>query len=192
MACPGGSATCTATLTGGWAAGDAVWWIQTWNSDGYGPWSAGMRFAVNYVPGAWGQSLSPTDRFQLVMGGVAVLDRETGLVWERTPGAGGATTWDLAVAECPRRPVGGRLGWRLPTYEEQASLVDPAQTDPALPPGHPFSNANAFFWSASTSPTDPTYVLGMNFRFGSPNSGLKTSAFPYWCVRGGQTAQSPQ
>jgi len=30
------------------AFGDGVWWVRTWNSVGYGPWSAGKQFTVGY------------------------------------------------------------------------------------------------------------------------------------------------
>ncbi|HJR80936.1 MAG TPA: choice-of-anchor Q domain-containing protein [Anaerolineales bacterium] len=31
-------------------AGAHTWWIQTWNSSGYGPWSSGMNFSVTLPP----------------------------------------------------------------------------------------------------------------------------------------------
>jgi probable HAF family extracellular repeat protein len=43
--CPGGSGSCSATpdvIVGG----TAKWWIQTWNSVGYGPWSDAMTFTA--------------------------------------------------------------------------------------------------------------------------------------------------
>src|SRR5438309_3777890 len=64
----------------------------------------------------------------------AVLDRETGLVWERSPPTT-THTWSLARGECTSgRSTGGRKGWRLPSVNELSSLIDPAASDPALPP----------------------------------------------------------
>jgi hypothetical protein len=193
MACPAGSGTCSVTLSTGFGAGNAVWWIQTWNSDGYGPWSAGMRFVVNYLPGAWSQSLSAADRFQLVLGGAAVLDRETGLVWERTPSTAGVD-WTTAVVDCWLLPGPGRYGWRLPTMEELASLWDLTQKNPALPVGHPFSIGNTYYWSASTAPYQLTIALGVHFGLGEYFSSGKSGAGSVrkWCVRGGPTPQGPQ
>jgi hypothetical protein len=72
----------------------------------------------------------------------AVLDRETGLVWERQP-SNQTFAWPNARLHCAQKAVGERGGWRLPAFNELASLVDPAITDPAVPrvlAGHPFLN----------------------------------------------------
>ncbi len=58
---------------------------------------AGAQNGPYYALPSWDQTLacattSNCPRFILVMGGVAVLDRETGLVWERSPGSG--TVWE--------------------------------------------------------------------------------------------------
>jgi hypothetical protein len=43
--CGGGACAVTPTTT--LAAGNYTWWVQTWNSGGYGPWSAGMSLTVS-------------------------------------------------------------------------------------------------------------------------------------------------
>jgi hypothetical protein len=193
QACAGGSATCSVTLSTGFGAGAGIWWVQTWNPDGFGPWSAGMRFAVNHVPGAWSQTLGAADRFQLVLGSVAVLDRETGLVWERIPSVQ-PTYWDTAVLGCQARNLGGRLGWRLPSLEELYSLLDLTQANPALPSGHPFSIGSVPYWSATTTPGLATSAQAIDLTDGTFMSGLgkATNNFRWWCVRGGQASQNPQ
>jgi len=40
------SGTCSVRPSTALAAGVAQWWVQTWNSAGYGPWSDGMNFTV--------------------------------------------------------------------------------------------------------------------------------------------------
>src|SRR5262245_38941655 len=72
----------------------------------------------------------------------AVLDKETQLVWERTPST---TTylWQNARFFCAQKAVGGRGGWRLPSFYELSSLVDPSVQDastPRLASGHPFQD----------------------------------------------------
>jgi formylglycine-generating enzyme required for sulfatase activity len=44
--CASGNGTCSMTPATTLAAGACQWWIQTWNSSGYGPWSDGMAFTV--------------------------------------------------------------------------------------------------------------------------------------------------
>ena len=71
----------------------------------------------------------------------AVLDRETGLVWEKSPATTPAQLEDVTEGQaCANKTVGGRKGWRLPSFPELASLIDPnvARPGTTLPPGHPF------------------------------------------------------
>lgn len=122
----------------------------------------------------------------------AVLDRETGLVWERTPGtlpgtATPAVTWDVART-CIGKNVGARKGWRLPSILELTSLVDPSVPfpGPALPPGHPFTNVQqAFYWSATTLADQSAFAWSVDFSDGGVSALTKTTARLVWCVRGG-------
>lgn len=68
-----------------------------------------------------------------------VFDKETGVVWERAP-ISEAQKWDAAIIYSYPNANAGRQGWRLPTIEELLSLIDPTQSNPALPHGHPFIN----------------------------------------------------
>jgi hypothetical protein len=119
----------------------------------------------------------------------AVLDRETGLVWEREPNAfpfEQSTSWSAAQFACFKKTTGGRKGWRLPTEEELGSLLDETSR---LPPGHPFINVRidpfAVYWSATTVPTQLAYVQGF-----AGSSGLDQilddirNSNSIWCVRG--------
>src|SRR5688572_14278208 len=102
----------------------------------------------------WDKQFAGPTRFKILseFGNVAVLDKETGLVWERSPST---LTYDPAEAHqhCNTALVGNRFGWRLPTIQELASLMDPTQANPALNSGHPFSNVIAdgtdCYWSAT-------------------------------------------
>ena len=105
------------------------------------------------IPPAWSQILPADKRFVLVMGGAAVLDEETGLVWEQSPDTA-TVDWLGALSSCNDRTVGGRKGWRLPTIQELTSLVDPtiAFPGPTLLSGHPFSNVPLTgSWSATSN-----------------------------------------
>ena len=136
-------------------------------------------------------------------GPVAVLDRETGLVWERTPDATRRNRRQAASA-CHNKEIGGRKGWRLPTISELASLVDPSRSNPALPEGHPFNGVRfgpavfqSRYWSSSAFPEEVRLVLPpfpvtvdtevMNMATGSVTTAHSTgSTLMTWCVRGGR------
>ncbi len=46
----GGGGTCSITPTAVISNGTANFWIQTWNPDGYGPWSAASAFSIGGTP----------------------------------------------------------------------------------------------------------------------------------------------
>lgn len=72
--------------------------------------SAGeLEKTLDQIPPTWSQILSASERFELVMGGPAMLDKETGLVWEQSPDT---TTRGLtsACSHCYQREVAYRLG----------------------------------------------------------------------------------
>jgi hypothetical protein len=50
VGCVHGTGMCAVDAGTGLAAGGGTWWVQTWNGDGYGPWSAGVPFTVTDVP----------------------------------------------------------------------------------------------------------------------------------------------
>jgi hypothetical protein len=147
-------------------------------------------------PGTSWDKVITTGRFvvQTDFGNAAVLDRETGRLWERSPSTQ-SFIWFYALDHCYTLEVGGRKGWRLPTIEELASLVDTSRTNPSLPISHPFTNVQfsnpsaSIFWSATTmagfagaNPSAWDLVLFNGAVGNSPKSG----AYHVWCVRGGQ------
>lgn len=145
----------------------------------------------------WGQITDVSQRFVVLTdyAGKAVLDRSTGLIWDRDP-EGGNFNWYGAQRRCIFIGAGGTntdMGWRLPKVEELFSLfqitgANPGGATSALVPGHPFIiPAQKSFWAASTTPleseaTDNAYYAtdGGNFSFTD-----KSSSFGVWCVRGG-------
>jgi hypothetical protein len=146
-----------------------------------------------YATPSWDQTLACSTttncpRFIVVMGGAAVLDRETGLVWEQHPDSM-VHKWEVAVESCAQKEVGGRSGWRLPTLQEMLSLTAVGQL---LPAGHPFTvtflNGTApTFWTATQFVLTTDYAWVVELMVGSFNGiALKsTPAFTAWCVRGG-------
>lgn len=137
---------------------------------------------------SWSQQLA-TNRFVVLANwnSEAVLDRETGVVWERSPDLT-QRTWEDAQRHCIDRAVGGRKGWRLPHIQELSSLVDPAIPTPApttLPSGHPFLAEPVTVWSATASVEFPFAAWRVLFPRGLAGPINKTSALSAWCVRGG-------
>ena len=139
---------------------------------------------------AWNNQIKGPGRFQVLskFTNAAVFDKETGLVWEQSPDTN-SRTWVNALNHCYQRTVGGRKGWRLPTIEELASLVDPNNPtgDPDLPLGHPFNVQSNVYRSATTFAGDSSIAWSMRFDTGNVSSGfLKTDTLFVLCVRGGQ------
>lgn len=136
----------------------------------------------------WDHAQNNPGRFSVLsqFNNKAVLDKETGRVWEQSPSTS-AGNWFNALSHCYQLEVGGRKGWRLPTIEELASLVDTSQSSPALPAGHPFSNVQSSdYWSATTFATSSSFALGVDFFDGDVGFDDKSDSFFVWCVRGGQ------
>jgi len=127
-----------------------------------------------------------SSRFKCVMGGEAVRDNETGLVWEKEPSPT-LQLWPNARGFCATKTVGGRKGWRLSSIEELASLIDPSvpSPGPTLPPGHPFLNVQQdAYWAATTDANVSTNAWGGDFNDGSVHAFIKTFTLLVWCVRG--------
>ena len=149
---------------------------------------------LDQIPPTWSQTLqcnaSACPRFQLVLGGAGVLDKETGLVWERSPSTT-TRSWDSAMSSCQDKIVGNRKGWRLPTVEQLGSLVDPSVSypGPTLPSGHPFIFAGepVGYWTASTMTNYSAGAFYVAFYNGLVGSHDKSATDYVWCVRGGQT-----
>jgi uncharacterized protein DUF1566 len=148
-----------------------------------------------YATPSWDQQLPASTRFIVLSNwaSAAVLDRETGLVWEKSPSGtvGIFLTWFDAQSHCNRLTTGGRLGWRLPTLQELESLVDRSVSPgPTLPTGHPFSNVQlTAYWSATSDArfpaTDAWTVFFDTGAVGSGDAKGDTEGLA-WCVRGGQ------
>ncbi|MGO9613040.1 MAG: DUF1566 domain-containing protein [Dissulfurispiraceae bacterium] len=148
-------------------------------------------------PTSWDQQLacdstSNCPRFEVLsaFNNAAVLDKETGLVWEQTPStapwamAGGSALW-----HCISATTGNRMGWRLPTIQELMSLLIPNNISAGLPPGHPFSlstDSDATYLSATMSQAQPTYVWAPQIFTGEATLAADSFLGLVWCVRGGQ------
>ena len=159
-----------------------------------GPAQAASGVGPFYPEPAWDRKLPASTRFLILTNwnSEAVLDKETGLVWERSPDSL-PSNWSAARAVCTAKTTGNRKGWRLPSIHELVSLVDPTvmPPGPTLPRGHPFPDVqSANYWSASTNAVDPAFAWLVDFGDGFVNNNIKTSTNHAWCVRGGMNAEA--
>ena len=149
-----------------------------------------------YAAPSWDQTMPASTRFLVLsnFNGDAVLDRETGLVWQRTPLLA-TTSYVGAFFNCGNLRTGGRFGWRLPAIAELTSLFDPnAMSAPALPTGHPFVGLSTSgidgFWSSTagsigTTPARFVWFTGLSGSSIVGNIAQSPENNPHstWCVR---------
>jgi Protein of unknown function (DUF1566) len=170
-------------------------------------WAQTTANGAYYAQPSWDQKLPADTRFIVLANwnNEAVLDRDTGLVWERSP----RTTmfdWAHGQSNCGLTVHGNRMGWRLPSAPELMSLLDldTAGQSFALPPGHPFLNvqagANFGYWTSSPETAVQNAVVVVNFGNvpGLENVGpshvfgeFVTFQSPIWCVRSPATPDHP-
>ncbi len=146
---------------------------------------------ADFTPEARHVSAAESERFEFPVeyAGEAVLDTTTGLIWERTP-ASEASGWYRAKTECGVKVIGGHRGWRLPSFFELMTLVDPAASirrdAPKLPAGHPFGRMSVeIYWSADVPQGNPAHAYVVDFSAGDVATRVKNQPSGFWCVRGG-------
>jgi len=156
-----------------------------------------------YANPSWDQQIPAAQRFIVLSNwnNKAVLDRETGLVWERTPisttpGGSTETIWAAALSVCAGEGTdvgqfpntGNRWGWRTPSVQELASLIDSTNGN-MLPPGNPFLGVSTgdSYWSATTNASNSGFAWAVGFGGGGLPvfADIKTQFHLIWCVRGG-------
>jgi hypothetical protein len=119
-----------------------------------------------------------------------VIDRVTGLIWERRLG-GSALLWREARQYCASLAIGGARPWRLPTLIEMTSLVDFSRSVPAIDQVAFPDTLQGNFWTAtpvSTSEVEAWYVaFSTGFNYQGHRDFLRLGAR---CVRSGASADT--
>jgi uncharacterized protein DUF1566 len=113
---------------------------------------------------SWSNTIPNATRRFIVLGDFsnqAVLDREMGLVWEKSPNPSPASDWGGASANCVNKSIADREGWRLPSVVELASLVDRGQSFPTLPAGHPQADT---YWTSTTYAENASIAWGVKLQ----------------------------
>jgi len=173
------------------------------------PPAAAQTVAVGpyYATPSWDQTLpcattATCPRFVVLsnMGGQSVLDRETGLVWQRAPNLT-RKPFQIAALDCLSTPFTGRGGWHLSTVSELGSLLESAsglQFSGLLPAGHPFLVSPGFdrvFWTATPAAgVDLSFHSFWTIRLNASGASFAVQAGAFdstdtgaaWCVRGYQ------
>ena len=142
-----------------------------------------------YALPSWDQKLPSNNRFIILSdwGNAAVLDKETGLVWERSPILNPiGSQLSFAHAWCRKLATGNRKGWRIPMLEELASLLDMSvPSSPKLPAGHPFVNVQPALYLSDSFFSDGREKVDFdtgNIVHGPPPH--PDTKIWLWCVRG--------
>jgi len=141
---------------------------------------------------SWDNQIDGSSRWKILsdFDDAAVLDKETGLVWQKVISPL-TVSFRGAVLACTELSVASRRGWRLPTAEELSSLMDVSQTNPPVAAGSPFENlvadVNTAYWTTTASPGLQGFRIGWTFAdVGTVVEAPETTAIRAWCVRGGQ------
>ncbi|MDB4444068.1 DUF1566 domain-containing protein [bacterium] len=113
-----------------------------------------------------------------------VTDLGTNLMWLKGPKRV-AERWEKAEEYCRNLKHEGHKGWRLPTVEEWEKMLDRKQQNPALPPGHPFSNVltQYGYWSKTRHTLGPLYVYQVDLWRGKTGYQSKKKSALVWPVR---------
>ena len=113
-----------------------------------------------------------------------VLDNTTNLIWQ-DDATSSAKSWTDAISYCEALTLGSFSDWRLANIVELTSLVDFTVSSPAI--NSDFQNVNSnHYWSSTTSKSDTSSALDVNFIYGNHHSELKTATLYVRCVRAGQ------
>ncbi|AGP38178.1 hypothetical protein BE04_44555 [Sorangium cellulosum] len=110
-----------------------------------------------------------------------VLDRSTGLVWQRFPSTSFA--WSDALTHCEELTLAGKSDWRLPNAKELLSIVDDRRSDPAIDleafPGAPIGG----FWSSTPVINNAERAVLVSFSNGTSEDHAVSDRRIARCVR---------
>ncbi len=146
------------------------------------PMLVGLCLLLLLAGAAAGQTCAPgraAARFVLNADGTAT-DGTTGLTWKRCSEGqtwdGSTCTGDAAHHDWREAMALGQQsdegGWRLPTLDELASIVDKACSEPSVDPGVFPATPSGVFWS-STPDENGDYAWYIHFRDGHASKAHK-------------------
>ncbi len=113
-----------------------------------------------------------------------IMDTKTYLMWQDDSTAS-TMNWTSAVSYCEALTLGIYSDWRLPNIIELSSILNFSAYNPAIDTTFTNTKAN-HYWTSTTSPSDTTKALDVNFISSTHHSEVKTDSIYVRCVRAGQ------
>ena len=111
-----------------------------------------------------------------------VTDNVTSLGWQQSVPTKTVTQAE-ALAYCASLNLAGHMDWRLPSYVELFSIVDPSAFNPSIN-GSVFPSTPAdYSWTSTLHAGSPDYAWAVDFTSGDPLSIVVSSAKYVRCVR---------
>ncbi|MES1204805.1 MAG: DUF1566 domain-containing protein [Pseudomonadota bacterium] len=119
-----------------------------------------------------------------------VLDRVTGLMWQRSA-PNQFFTFSDAGRHCAELRLAGHADWRVPSRIELVSLLDTTRTQPSIDLQAFPDTASDWFWTSSPAAGDPRAAWYVYFYFGYPKTDDAGSQFSVRCVRSAAVHAAP-
>jgi Protein of unknown function (DUF1566) len=118
-------------------------------------------------------------------GNAVVVDRVTGLVWQRDvgPASTGAVDGQRRCAELGAQGYAGFTDWRLPSRIELVSIIDFTRTFPAVDSSAFPDTPSDHFWTSSSVTAAGGYAWCIAFDLGDTFSAPGTDMARVRCVR---------
>jgi len=149
-------------------------------------------------------AVAPSDRYYTAYGWSGtrftdnndgtVTDNLTGLIWLKNAGCFGGgygTNWanalsdsnNLASGSCGLTDGSAAGDWRLPNFNELRSLIDPGESNPALPDGHPFAGVKNIYWCSTTTESLKNLAWELCMNDNTQTGSQKVNQAYVWPVR---------
>jgi hypothetical protein len=122
-----------------------AWYVNFYSGQVNNDWKTDTYYTRCVRGAPYSENIEARYHVSGTTGQETVLDRATGLVWQRWYATG--KTWKEALRYCEERDYGGYNDWRLPNVNELRSLANvdrynPTSDFPGMPP--------SVFWTSSS------------------------------------------